>query len=243
MLLWLKAFNDCNWDVTIHRPNISTLLSSAFIRGNDEDARQECWNVGSMNCNFSVAFIKSLNHSSIKPCLIVCLVVLNLKKISFSLPPKIPPGRRAGNFLTYRISNVRLSSGPNEGWWNYHFRFKGVTTNQSSCYIYLANCNFSFLFPPQALVCPPYFEVLITTSTWRCCFRIWTQSLSIKSVAGLWGVGTQRLTVGQHRHSTVTAMGGDPQWLSSKLTVISLVDTLTCPGPAVSKKQANISRM
>ena len=99
---------------------------------------------------------------------------------------------------------------------------------------------FLFLFPPQASVCPPYFEALITTSTWRYCFRIWTQSLSIKSVAGLWGVGTQRLTVGQHRHSTVTAMGGDPQWLSSKLTVISLVDTLTCPGPAVSKKQANI---
>ena len=99
-----------------------------------------------------------------------------------------------------------------------------------------ANCNFSFLFPPQASVCPPYFEVLITTSTWRCCFRIWTQSLSIKSVAGLWGVGTQRLTVGQHRHSTVTAMGEDPQWLSLKLTVISLVDTLTCPGPVVSKK-------
>ena len=95
---------------------------------------------------------------------------------------------------------------------------------------------FPFLFPPQASVCPPYFEVLITTSTWRYCFRIWTQSLSIKNVVGLWGVGTQRRTVGQHQHSTVTAMGGDPQWLSSKLTVISLVDTLTCPGPVVSKK-------
>ena len=33
-----------------------------------EGARQKCRNVGSMNCNFSVTFIKSLNQSSIKPC-------------------------------------------------------------------------------------------------------------------------------------------------------------------------------
>ena len=146
MLLWLKDFNECNQDVTIHRPNLSTLLSSTFIRGDDEDIRQECWNVGSMNFNFSVTFIKSLNQSSFKPCLIVHLVALwTLKQISFSLPHKIPPGRRAGNFLTCRIGNVRLSSEPNEGWWNYHFRFKGITANQSSCSIYLANCNF-FLF-------------------------------------------------------------------------------------------------
>ena len=32
--------------------------------------------VGSMNCNFSVTFIKSLNQSSITPCLIVHLVAL-----------------------------------------------------------------------------------------------------------------------------------------------------------------------
>ena len=141
MLLWLKDFNECNRDVTIHRPNLSTLLSSAFIRGDDEDIRQECWNVGSMNCNFSVTFIKSLNHSSIKPCLIVNLVALwTLKQMSFSVPPKMLPGRRAWNFLACRISNVRLSSEPNEG-----FRFEGITTNQSSCYIYFANCNF-FLF-------------------------------------------------------------------------------------------------
>ena len=28
----VKRFNDCNREVTIHRPNVSTLLSSAFIR-------------------------------------------------------------------------------------------------------------------------------------------------------------------------------------------------------------------
>ena len=32
MLLWFKKFNKCKRDVTIHRPNVSTLLSSAFIR-------------------------------------------------------------------------------------------------------------------------------------------------------------------------------------------------------------------
>ena len=33
----------------------------------DEGTRQDCRNVGSMNCNFSVTLIKSLNQSSIKP--------------------------------------------------------------------------------------------------------------------------------------------------------------------------------
>ena len=32
MLLWFKKFNKCNRDVTIHKPNVSILLSSAFIR-------------------------------------------------------------------------------------------------------------------------------------------------------------------------------------------------------------------
>ena len=242
MLLWLKDLMDVTENLQFIVPKFRHL-----IRDDGEGTRQECRNVGSMNCNFSVAFIKSLNQSSIKPCLIVHLVALwTLKQISFSLPPKIPSGRQAGDFLTCQISNVRLSylAGQTRGDEIIHFRFKGDTTNQSSCSIYLANCNFSSFFPPQASVCPLYFEVLITTSTWRCCFRIWTQSLSIKNVVGLWGVGTQRRTVGQHQHSTVTAMGEDPQWLSSKLTVISLVDTLTCPGPVVSKKkQANISHM
>ena len=39
-------------------------------------SRQECRNVGSMNCNVSVTFIKSSNQSSIKPCLIVHLVAM-----------------------------------------------------------------------------------------------------------------------------------------------------------------------
>ena len=154
MLLWLKDFNEYNPDVTIHRPNLSTLLPSAFIRGDDEDIRQECWNVGSMNCNFSVTFIKSLNQSSIKPCLSVHLVALwTLKQISFSLLPKIPPGRQAGDFLTCRISNVRLSylATQTRGDEIIHFRFKGDTTNPSFCFIYLANCNFSFSFPTSGL--------------------------------------------------------------------------------------------
>ena len=105
-----------------------------------------------VNCNFSVTFIKSLNQSSIKLCLIVHLVALwTLKQISFSLPPKIPPGRRAGNFLPRRISNVRLSSGPNGGQEIIHLRFKGDTTNQRLCSIYLSNCNCSFSFPYSGL--------------------------------------------------------------------------------------------
>ena len=32
MLLWFKNFYKCNQDVTIHKPNVSILLSSAFIR-------------------------------------------------------------------------------------------------------------------------------------------------------------------------------------------------------------------
>ena len=28
----VKRFNNCNREVTIHRPNVSTLLSSAFIK-------------------------------------------------------------------------------------------------------------------------------------------------------------------------------------------------------------------
>ena len=40
------------------------------------NTRQECRNVGSMNCNFLVTFIKSLHQSCIKPCLIVHLVAL-----------------------------------------------------------------------------------------------------------------------------------------------------------------------
>ena len=39
-VIWFDAtlvysFNECNEEVMLHRPNISTLLSSAFIRGDD----------------------------------------------------------------------------------------------------------------------------------------------------------------------------------------------------------------
>ena len=52
--------SECNLEVTIRRPNLSTFLCSAFIRGDlDEGSRQECRNVESMNCNLSVTFIKS----------------------------------------------------------------------------------------------------------------------------------------------------------------------------------------
>ena len=33
MLLWFKDLMSVTEEVTIHRPNVSTLLSSAFIRG------------------------------------------------------------------------------------------------------------------------------------------------------------------------------------------------------------------
>ena len=72
MLLWFTDLMDVTKEVTIHRPNISTLLSSAFTL--DEGTRQECRNVGSTNCNFSVTFIKPLNQSIIKLCLIVHLL-------------------------------------------------------------------------------------------------------------------------------------------------------------------------
>ena len=53
MLLWFADLMNVTEEVTIHRPNFSTLLSNAFIRGdlNDEGTRQECRNVGSINCN------------------------------------------------------------------------------------------------------------------------------------------------------------------------------------------------
>ena len=62
----------------MHRPNVWKLRCSAFIITPDEG-------------------------------LIVRLVALRtLKQISFSLPPKMTPDRQARNFLTCRISNVRL---------------------------------------------------------------------------------------------------------------------------------------
>ena len=44
MLLWFTDLMNVTEEVTVQRPNVSTRLSSAFIR--------KCRNVGSMNCNF-----------------------------------------------------------------------------------------------------------------------------------------------------------------------------------------------
>ena len=41
MLLWFKDLMNVTEEVTIHRPNVSTLLSSAFIRG-DLNAATRC---------------------------------------------------------------------------------------------------------------------------------------------------------------------------------------------------------
>ena len=79
--------------MTIHRPKVSTLPSRAFIRIDlitatrgpfifslitrlNEGIRLGCRNIGSLDCNFTVTFIKPFNQSSIKPCLIVHLVAL-----------------------------------------------------------------------------------------------------------------------------------------------------------------------
>ena len=72
----VERFNECNQKVTTHRHNVSNLLSSVLIRGDEEGTKQECRNVGFMNCNFSVTFIKSLNQSDTKPCLVVYLVAM-----------------------------------------------------------------------------------------------------------------------------------------------------------------------
>ena len=76
-LHWFADLMNVTEEVTIHRPNVSTLLSSAFIRGDLNAATRGLFiwyllaafflNVGSMNCNFF--FIKSANQSSFKLCL------------------------------------------------------------------------------------------------------------------------------------------------------------------------------
>ena len=43
MLLWFKKFYKCNQDVTIHKPNVSILLSSAFIRDDLIAATRGCF--------------------------------------------------------------------------------------------------------------------------------------------------------------------------------------------------------
>ena len=94
----VKRFNDCNREVSIHSPNVSTLLSSVFIRGGNsssgvearnEGTRQKCRNVGSMNCNFLITIIKSLNQNSIKPCLIIMFVSVKCYSREHFLTPII----------------------------------------------------------------------------------------------------------------------------------------------------------
>ena len=68
--------------------------------------RQECRNVGSMNCNFSVTFIKSFNQRSIKPCLweiFICSGIQNLKTFACL----------ALSFSTYRFVYISIERGKN----------------------------------------------------------------------------------------------------------------------------------
>ena len=65
MLLWFTDLMNVTKEVTIHRPNVSTLLSSAFIRGDLNAATRD-------------HFIRSL---------ISCLVLTRCNQASGSKPP------------------------------------------------------------------------------------------------------------------------------------------------------------
>ena len=71
MLLWFKDL----MNVTETLQFIDSTFRHSCL---DEGTRQECRNVGSMNCNFSVTFIKSLNLSNIKPSTIILICDNNL---------------------------------------------------------------------------------------------------------------------------------------------------------------------
>ena len=76
-LHWFADLMNVTKEVTIHRPNISTLLSSAFIRGwwwKALDRSVET--LGLWIVTSSVTFIKSANQCSFKLCLIVHLVAV-----------------------------------------------------------------------------------------------------------------------------------------------------------------------
>ena len=45
-------FNKCNWEVTIHRPNVSTLLSGGIIRGGLNVATSGCFICSLISCPF-----------------------------------------------------------------------------------------------------------------------------------------------------------------------------------------------
>ena len=76
MLLWLKDLMIVTENLQFIDPTFrhSCLVPSSEVEARNEGTRQKCRNVGSMNCNFSIAIIKSLNRSSIKPCLIIMCV-------------------------------------------------------------------------------------------------------------------------------------------------------------------------
>ena len=70
---WLTSwhlFTPCQKKGQLISERIKGPLVAAF-RSPLMKALDRCWNIGSMNCNFSVTFIKSLNQSSIKPFLII----------------------------------------------------------------------------------------------------------------------------------------------------------------------------
>ena len=53
MLLWFKDLMNVTIEVTIHRPNVSTLLSSAFIRGDLNIATRGPFIQSLISCLFS----------------------------------------------------------------------------------------------------------------------------------------------------------------------------------------------
>ena len=66
MLLWFKdLISECNREVIIHRPNVSTLLSSAFIR-DDLIAATRCPSICSLiSCPF---FWRGVNRPQVVSC-------------------------------------------------------------------------------------------------------------------------------------------------------------------------------
>ena len=71
MLLWFEDLMNVTEEVTIHRPNVSTLLSSAFIRG-DLHAAQEVNMPQILKrflSNFKVVAIQNSLDGSITPCM------------------------------------------------------------------------------------------------------------------------------------------------------------------------------
>ena len=83
MLLWSTDLMNVTEEATIHRPNVSTLLSSAFQALDKNVETLGLWIVAS-----SVTFIKSVDQSSIKPCLI-SLILCNRKLDSSMLSPTL----------------------------------------------------------------------------------------------------------------------------------------------------------